>query len=205
VARPGDGGVILDPAGDRLDAGRVYAVPRLLGPGIEGLAADEEGFILTGDDGRVEGSERTWAAGDGVASPVKFGSLATHQARVAVAGIARLAGVEHVPDPGEPVLHGRLLVGRRMRRLRGDGEGAPLWWPQGKVAGEHLPRWLADHGIAPPASAPPPEGEGVTIQRSLRAMRGQEAQYLRRLGREYRIADPAIASLGRRMREMRSR
>jgi hypothetical protein len=42
------------------------------------------------------------------------------------------------------VIHGRLLVGRRTRRLRGrgDAEGAPLWWPQGKIAGEYLPRWL---------------------------------------------------------------
>ena len=32
---------------------RVFAVPRLLGPAIKGLAADEEGFILTGEDGRV--------------------------------------------------------------------------------------------------------------------------------------------------------
>ena len=87
-------------------AQRVFAVPRLLGPAIEGLAADDEGFILAGDDGRVEGCERTWAAGDGVVSPLKFGGLATHQARRAAAAIARAAGAEDVPDPGEPVLHG---------------------------------------------------------------------------------------------------
>ena len=33
---------------------------------------------------------------------------------------------------------------------RGDAEGAPLWWPQGKVAGEYLPRWLTEHGVTPP-------------------------------------------------------
>jgi sulfide:quinone oxidoreductase len=207
VARGGGDGLRLEPAGDRLDAQRVFAVPRLLGPGFEGLAADEEGFILTGDDGRVEGAERIWAAGDGIASPIKFGGLATHQARVAAAGIARLAGAEDVPDPGEPVLHGRLLTGHRTRRLRGrgDAQGAPLWWPHGKVAGEYLPRWLAEHGVAPPASAPPPEGEGVTVERSVRALRGPEYQYLFELGREYRIADPRVASLGRRMREAESR
>ena len=93
------------------------------------------------------------AAGDGVISPVKFGGLATHQARCAIAAIARLAGVTEVPDPGEPVLHGHLLVGGRSRRLeaRGDAAGAPLWWPTGKVAGEYLPRWLAEHGLAPQA------------------------------------------------------
>ena len=167
---------------------------------------DDEGFILAGDDGLVEGCERTWAAGDGVASPVKFGGLATHQARIAIAGIARLAGVEDVPDVGEPVLHGRLLIGRRMRRLRGrgDAEGAPLWWPHGKVAGEYLPRWLAGHGVAPPPAAQEPPEDGVTVSRPLSALRGTEAMYLRELARQFSSSDPAIAALGRRMREARS-
>ena len=74
-----------------------------------------------------------------VVSPVKLGGLATHQARRAATAIARLAGVEDAPDPGEPVLHGRLLIGERRTRTlrgRGDAEGAPLWWPAGKVAGD---------------------------------------------------------------------
>jgi sulfide:quinone oxidoreductase len=205
VARRDGDALVLEPSGERLDVQRVVAVPRLLGPAIEGLAADEEGFVLTGSDGRVQGAERTWAAGDGIDSPLKFGGLATHQARVAVSAIARLAGVSDPPDPGEPVLQGRLLVGGRTRRLRGRGDGpsAPLWWPQGKIAGEYLPRWLAAHGFAP-ASGPPPE-EGITVRRPLRAMAGAEAQYLFDLRRRYRIDDPAIASLGRAMRAMRSR
>jgi sulfide:quinone oxidoreductase len=204
--RAGDG-LRLEPSGERLDVQRVFAVPRLLGPAIEGLAADEEGFVLTGEDGRVNGAERTWAAGDGIDSPLKFGGLATHQARVAVAGIARLAGVSNPPDPGEPVLQGRLLVGGRSRRLRGrgDAESAPLWWPQGKVAGQYLPRWLAEHGFGPPAAASPPPEEGISVRRPVRAMAGAEAQYLFDLRRRYRIDDPAIASLGRAMRAMRSR
>ena len=199
-------GLVLEPDGKRLDVQRVFAVPRIVGPAIEGLPCDDEGFILVGDDGRVDGAERTWAAGDGIASPVKFGGLATHQARVAAAGAATLAGAT-VPDPGEPVLHGRLLVGRRTRRLRGrgDAEGAPLWWPHGKIAGEYLPRWLAENGVAPPASASPPGNEGVTVRRTMRALRAPEHQYLFELGREYRIDDQAIASLGRRMTEARSR
>ncbi len=207
VARRAEGGLVLEPSGERLDAQRVFAVPRIVGPAIEGLPADEEGFILVGDDGRVQGTERTWAAGDGVDSPLKFGGLATHQARVAVAGIAELAGIEGAPDPGEPILHGRLLLGHSSRRLRGrgDAEGAPLWWPQGKVAGEYLPRWLTEHGVVAQASEPPPEGKGVTIRQPLRAMAGAEAQYLFDLRRRYRIDDPAIASLGRQMRAMRSR
>lgn len=187
VANAGRDGLVLQPGGARLDVQRAFAVPRIVGPGIDGLPADEEGFVLAGDDARVEGCERTWAAGDGVASPVKFGGLATHQARRAVAAIARLAGAADAPDPGEPVVHGRLLVGHRTRRLaaRADAEGAPLWWPSGKVAGEYLPRWLTEHGVAPPSAAEPPDG-GVTIRRPLSAMRGAEAQYLLDLARQFR-------------------
>jgi sulfide:quinone oxidoreductase len=205
VTRGTGDGFVLDPSGERLDAQRVFAVPRIVGPALEGLACDEEGFVLAGDDGRVEGAQHTWAAGDGIVSPVKFGGLATHQARVAAAAIAREAGVEP-PDPGEPVLHGRLLVGQRTRRLRGrgDDEGAPLWWPHGKVAGHYLPRWLAENGVVTPATEEPPE-TGITVERSMRALRAPEYQYLHQLGREYRSDDPAIAALGRKMREMRSR
>ena len=193
VGRVEHGGLALEPGGERLDVQRVFAVPRLLGPGLDGLPADDEGFILADDGARVDGCRRTWAAGDGVVSPVKFGSLATHQARRAVAAIARLAGVEDAPDPGEPVLHGRLLVGGgRTRRLRGRGNaaGAPLWWPAGKVAGEYLPRWLAQHGFAPRGAEEPPE-KGITIRRPLREMQGAEASYLHELARQFRSADPA--------------
>jgi sulfide:quinone oxidoreductase len=208
VARKDGESLVLEPSGDRLQVDRVFAVPRIVGPAVEGLPFDDEGFIRAGDDARVEGCERTWAAGDGVVSPVKFGGLATHQARRAVAAIAARAGVDF-PDPGEPVLHGRLLVGHRMRRLTGKGgeAGAPLWWPHGKVAGEYLPRWLAEHGVAPPASEEPPADErrGVTVRRPLSAMRGAEAQYLFDLARQFRTDDPAISALGRRMREARER
>jgi sulfide:quinone oxidoreductase len=194
------GGLRLEPGGEHLELQRVFAVPRVVGPGLEGLPADVDGFILARDDARVEGCERIWAAGDGVVSPVKFGGLATHQARRAAAAIARSAGVESVPDPGEPVLHGRLLVGRRSRRLRArrGAPGAPLWWPGGKVAGEYLPRWLSQQGIAPaPAAAEP--GEGVTVRRPLRAM-SPEAQYVYELARQYGRRTAAVASLGGRGR-----
>lgn len=205
VARRDGSKLVLEPSGETVDVQRVFAVPRLVGPGIAGLKADEEGFLLTGEDGRVQGAERTWAAGDGIDAPVKFGALATHQARVAIAGIARRAGVEGAPDPGEPVLEGRLLLGsRRTRRLRGEGEGAPLWWPQGKVAGSYLPRWLADHGFAPaPAETPAPE-EGIAVHRPVREM-ADEAQHLFDVRRQYRIADADLAALGRQMRSMQSR
>jgi sulfide:quinone oxidoreductase len=205
VARPARGGLSLEPGGEKLSVQRVFAVPRLLGPALDGLPLDDEGFVEAGDDALVTGCERTWAAGDGVVSPVKFGGLATHQARRAVAAIARLAGVADPPDPGEPVLHGHLLVGQRTRRLegRGDAEAAPLWWPAGKVAGEYLPRWLAEHGMAPQAAEEPP-AQGIKVERPLREIE-EESRYLYDLAREFRADDPQIAALGRRMRETRAR
>jgi sulfide:quinone oxidoreductase len=171
-----------------------------------GLPADHDGFVEAGDDALVTGCQRTWAAGDGVVSPVKFGGLATHQARRAIAGIARLAGVEDVPDPGEPVLHGELLVGGRSRRLQSsaDEQGAPLWWPGGKVAGEYLPRWLAARGTAP-RSPRRPEGRAIRVERPLSELGGAEAQYLYDLARQFRTDAPELATLGRRMRETGAR
>ena len=186
VVGRGDRGVlVLEPGGERLPVGRVFAVPRLLGPALDGLPCDADGFIVVSDSARVEGCERTWAAGDGVVSPVKFGALATHQARRAIAAIARLAGVAEPPDPGEPVLHGRLLVGAgRTRRLRGrgDAEAAPLWWPAGKVAGSYLPRWLAERGAAPHGATEAP-ASGIAVSRRLRDMAGTEARYVYELSR----------------------
>jgi sulfide:quinone oxidoreductase len=206
VARRDGKVLVLEPGGERLEVQRVFAVPRLVGPAIEGLPADEEGFVLAGEDGLVEGASRVWAVGDGVRSPIKFGGLATHQARVAVAGIARAAGVPEVPEPGEPVLEGRLLLGsRRTRRLRGEGQGPPLWFPEGKIAGAYLPRWLAEHGFGGSAGAPAaPPAEGIPVRRPVREMTA-EAKHLFDVGRRYRIADPEIASLGRAMRKLRSR
>jgi sulfide:quinone oxidoreductase len=206
VARREGSDVILEPAGERLDVQRLFAVPRLVGPALEGVPCDDEGFIVTDDEGRVQGADRVWAAGDGVVSPIKFGGVATHQARRAAAAIARLAGAEDAPDPGEPVIQGRLMVGRRSRRLqgRGDAEAAPLWWPQGKVAGVYLPRWLAERGVLPPAVAPPPDA-GVTVNQPLSRMSSAEQQYLFTLARQFRSGDRAIAALGRRMSEARER
>jgi sulfide:quinone oxidoreductase len=206
VAHVVPGGLALEASGEQLAVQRVFAVPRIVGPALDGLPCDDEGFILAGDDAKIEGSEQTWAAGDGIVSPLKFGGLATHQARRAIAAIATRAGVRDVRDPGEPVLVGRLLVGAGRRRLigRGDADAAPLWWPAGKVAGEYLPRWLAEHGVAPPGAAEPPAG-GIAVRRPLSALRGAEAQYLYDLAREFRADDPHVAALGRRMHETRER
>jgi sulfide:quinone oxidoreductase len=204
VARRAGAELVLEPEGRRLAVERVFAVPRLAGPALGGLAADDEGFVVTEADGRVRGAQRTWAAGDGIVSALKFGALATYEARVAAGAIARLAGATDVPDPGEPVVHGRLLVGRRTRRLRpaGDDPGAPLWSEQAKVAGEYLPRWLTEHGVLKPDEQPP--GEGVEVAQPVREMR-EAASRLYDLGQRYRIDSAELAALGRRIASTRQR
>jgi sulfide:quinone oxidoreductase len=198
VARRAGDQLVLEPDGRRLTVERVFAVPRLVGPAIDGLASDDEGFVVTEADGRVRGAQRTWAAGDGVASALKFGALATYEARVAAGAIARLAGATDIPDPGEPVVHGRLLVGRRTRRLRpaGDDPGAPLWSDQAKVAGEYLPRWLTENGVLEPDEEP--AGEIVEVAQPVARMRAA-AGHLYDLGQRYRIDDAQLAALGRRI------
>jgi sulfide:quinone oxidoreductase len=93
-----------------------------------------------------------WAAGDGVAFPVKFGGLAAEQADAAAEQIAALAGADITPAPFRPVLRGRLLTGRGERFMYhvaggGGGEGTvadrALWSPPGKIAGRRLAPYLA--------------------------------------------------------------
>ena len=60
------------------------------------------GFIITGDGGRVEGCERTWAAGDGIVSPLKLGGLAAHQARWAARDIAARHLERYVVEESRP-------------------------------------------------------------------------------------------------------
>ena len=64
--------------------------------------------------------------------------------------------------------------------------------------------WLTGSlGVA--AAEPPGDDAGVTVRQPMHSLHGPEAQYLFELGRQYRSGDPAIAALGRRMREMRER
>jgi sulfide:quinone oxidoreductase len=179
----------LGDAGGPIEVDRVVAVPGVVGPAIPGLAADDDGFLLVDEDGRVEGARRTWAAGDGIAFPIKYGGLATQQARRAAAQIAKAAGIA-VPPPEPLTISGVLMTGRAPRQLGGAArpkpEHAPLWWPAGKIAGRYLPSFLAERDDAPPAPEPPP-GEGIRIERRL-DLRGVEATWLYDLTRPLRGA-----------------
>ena len=183
--------VDLATGSEPLEVDRVVAVPRVVGPAIPGLAADGEGFVLVDEDGRVEGARRTWAAGDGVAFPIKFGGLATQQARRAAGQVAKMAGVD-VP-PAEPLtVTGVLMTGGAPQAL-GERTGikpehVPLWWPAGKVAGQYLPRYLGEREDAPPSAAVDQvPKEAVRVERRL-DLRGPEATWLYDITRPLRAA-----------------
>jgi len=151
-ARPG-----ITADGDAVDLGtgeaplavdRIVAAPVLEGPRIEGLPADEDGFIPVDEHCRVPGLARVYAAGDGTSGPVKHGGLAAMQADSAIRHLAAEAGGMLPPKPYRPVLRGRLLTGGVDRFLRHDPDGEdtvheePLWQPPAKVVGHYLAPWL---------------------------------------------------------------
>jgi sulfide:quinone oxidoreductase len=145
-------GIVMRPSGRRLEVDRVLALPRLRGRTPDGIPADPDGFIAVDAHGRVAGVDGVWAAGDGIAFPVKFGGLAAEQADAAAADIAANAGAAVERKPFRPVLRGRLFTGSGPRYMRydaagGDGQGEAtthtLWWPPGKINGRYLTPWLA--------------------------------------------------------------
>jgi sulfide:quinone oxidoreductase len=143
-------------------ADTVISLPRLIGPAVEGLPADGDGFLPTDAHGYVTGAPHVLAAGDVTTFPIKQGGLATQQADAAAATIARELGAHIEPRPFVPVLRGLLLTGgaplylraeldttgapraggTRARRLAGEVSSRALWWPPGKVAGRYLAPYL---------------------------------------------------------------
>ena len=149
--------VVVHPGMRRIEVDRVVALPRLLGRAPSGVPADDNGFVHVDAHCKVTGLERVWAAGDGIAFPVKFGGLAAEQADAAAEAIAAFAGADVTPSPFTPVLRGRLLTGTGERYMHyaaggGGGEGEvadhALWWPASKVAGRRLAPYLAEHDEA---------------------------------------------------------
>ncbi len=150
--------VALAPTDAVLEVDRVIAIPRLVGPELDGLPKDPDGFIVVGDDQQVAGSSSAWAAGDGTTEPTKYGGLATHQARRAMTGIARLVGGTAPDEPAVPRLHGVLMLGGRSRGLGSATPelpaDAPLWTPAAKISGTYLPEYLRRLDPAAPPAAP---------------------------------------------------
>ena len=141
-----EGGVVAD---------WVVALPRLRGPSIEGVPADDAGFIEVDPLGQVIGLADVYAAGDVTAGSIKQGGIATQQADTVATAIAARSGSSVEPKPFRPVLRGMLLTGDGARFMRnevtgGAGESSEistqiLWWPEGKIAGQYLSQYLSRH------------------------------------------------------------
>jgi sulfide:quinone oxidoreductase len=176
------------PGAARLKADAVITLPRLRGPAIAGIPADDRGFIPVDAHGLVRGLADVYAAGDAVAFGVKHGSLAAQQADATAEAIAARLGAAVTARPFHPVLRGMLLTGagthyleaelgggeRAVRNLAG-GEGSngahagaststhPLWWPPSKIAGHYIAPYLCGQISGPPL---PTDGLLVELDRS---------------------------------------
>jgi CBS domain-containing protein len=128
---------------------------------------------VTDPNGRVDGLEDIYGAGDITSFPVKQGGIATQQADAAAESIAAAAGARIHPEPFRPILRGLLLTGSAPRFLRrdvaGGGVGAatsePLWWPPTKLVGRRLAPLLAELAatkhVDPPA---PPDAVRIDVE-----------------------------------------
>jgi sulfide:quinone oxidoreductase len=147
-----DGMLRLIPDGV-VEADRFVALPRLVGPPIDGIPQTVHGFIPVDAHCRVHGVGDVYAAGDITSFTVKQGGIATQQADAAAEAIAAAAGADIQPARFRPVLRGLLLTGTRPRYLRRELAFEPdlepaasleaLWWPPAKIVGRHLAPFLA--------------------------------------------------------------
>ena len=97
-----DGKLLVEPGARPLDAERVVALPRAVGPALPGVLNDARGFIRCDPYGKVYDTATVWAAGDAIAFPVKQGGLAAQQADAVAEEIAARAGADVRPQPFRP-------------------------------------------------------------------------------------------------------
>ncbi len=146
----------------RIQADSVITLPRLRGPEIDGLPADERGFVPVDLHGLVRGLTDVYAAGDAIAFPIKHGGLAAQQADAVAEAIAARLGAPVKAEPFRPVLRGMLLAGGQAKYLEaavgdptarsGHASSRPLWWPPVKIAGRYLAPYLSGQVTGPPAT-----------------------------------------------------
>ena len=166
-----DAGIRLAPRDRALGPAEVIALPVMEGPAIDGLPADDHGFIPIDDHARVTGADDVYAAGDGTTFPIKQGGLGTQQADAAAEDIAHRLGAAGAPEPFRPVLRGKLLTGEESIHLSadvagggGEGEVSPdfLWWPPHKISARYLSPLLYHAGAFEPE--PPRSATDVEVE-----------------------------------------
>jgi sulfide:quinone oxidoreductase len=156
--------------GATIPADRVIAVPQLTGRRLSGVPAGWSGFVATDDRGRVESLQHVFAAGDMTRFPIKQGGLATQQADVIAAELARRAGADVTLSPVRHVLRTQLFGadGPLFLRVELDAHGHPIrageapsvstdapWWPAAKLHGRYLSPWMAARASSVAATASP--------------------------------------------------
>src|SRR5512132_640204 len=163
-------GVLRVAPEDEIEADRVVALGRPIGPRLEGLPHDGEGFLPTDAFCRVGSEPDVYAAGDATQFPLKQGGIAAQQADVAATHIAARFGSTLEPAPFRPVLRGLLLTGMAARFLRAEPGTAEssinteaLWWPPAKIVGRYLAPFLAvTLGLS--EELPPSTGESAVVE-----------------------------------------
>jgi sulfide:quinone oxidoreductase len=142
----------VQPEDRELEPGRIIAMPRLVGPRIRAVPADNDGFIPIDELCRVRGLEpRVFAAGDAANLQIKHGGLGAQMADTAADGIAALVGADVEVRPLRPVLRGVLYTGAEPLYLTAEIEDGRVesevsrdrpWPPDEKVAAEELGPFL---------------------------------------------------------------
>jgi sulfide:quinone oxidoreductase len=149
-----DGVLTVKPEGV-VEVDEVVALPALKGPEIQGLPADENGFVPVDESCRIQGCEREFAAGDVTNFPVKQGGIAAQMADAVVKAIAVDLGLMGEASAFRPTLDGTLLTGTAAHHLRqslvvGTAESrlhqlTGSWIPLWKVNAPFLSDYLAAH------------------------------------------------------------
>ena len=112
-----DGSLMLMDGGT-VRADRIVALPELRGRRFTGVPASRSGFVPVDADGRVEGLQDVYAAGDMTTFPIKQGGVAAQQADAVAHTIAAGLGVRVKRLRAPRVLQARLVGGERPVFLR---------------------------------------------------------------------------------------
>jgi sulfide:quinone oxidoreductase len=152
---------------------RLIALPTDHGPRIGGVPRDGHGFVEVDERFRVCGSDRIWAAGECLATPLAHSGLASRQAHDAAADIVMSInaddGAPVISAPQEAQLTGILLIGRREQWLADNPVGTPdpsagcLWWPPSPAVGVTMAGQIA-HWDRAAHDALPGCPDGLVIQ-----------------------------------------
>jgi sulfide:quinone oxidoreductase len=141
-------GCVVLADGRQVASDAIIALPWSRGPRMEGLPADEDGFIPT-DELCAVAVPAVYAAGDGTTFPIRQGGVAAQQAAVAASSIARQLGAPVAAEPLRPWVRGALPTADGPLYLEHDlASGTarvsrePLWQPPHRIAGVRLPAFL---------------------------------------------------------------